>query len=148
MSLKVIEDVSTPLALSFSIGRYKNGKEKSRAIIMKEIRQLTKRVEKESCAVCGEHKQISHLHHIIPVSVLADYILHYDLFDVDIPNPVVSLCPNHHAYYHGIESERVALDSIPLHELKRMRELASQYESKVFEEIWIESTYEVAEGWL
>ena len=91
------------------------------------IRQASRSYLRESCCVCGLHEEISHLHHIIPVVVMADMIMKYDLYDIEVPNIVTWFCPNHHAYYHKIE-RGLNPQVISILELKEMRAIAAEGE--------------------
>lgn len=60
------------------------------------------RKEKENCYVCGEHRTIAQLHHVIPVEQLTKLINMEVVSLHDVSTPVVWLCPNHHAYIHEL----------------------------------------------
>lgn len=56
--------------------------------------------KRNNCFICGKHKEIAELHHVIPVSQITA-ILNMGIVELkDISTPVVWLCPNHHAYVH------------------------------------------------
>lgn len=58
--------------------------------------------ERQPCFICGKHKSITELHHVIQISELTQY-LNSGVIDVgDVSTPVVWLCPNCHAYIHAI----------------------------------------------
>ncbi len=123
------------------IAEHKGNEPKSRADIIKEIRLASKSGPKQPCQVCAMHTPIVHSHHVIPVRVMADYIIKYRLYDMPIPNILAWLCPNHHSYYHLIESGRADLASIPLDELRLLRAIASQNDTQVFEDLYVETLY-------
>ena len=54
------------------------------------------------CYVCGRHRYISQSHHLIEVGRVADVLDSLAIWDWSPSIPVVSLCPNHHAYLHAM----------------------------------------------
>ena len=60
----------------------------------KELRKQTTRYkEHQPCEVCGKHKEITHLHHVVN---LKDCTILFNVVDY-VNTPVVFLCPNCHA---------------------------------------------------
>jgi hypothetical protein len=57
---------------------------------------------KRPCYVCGRHRYISQSHHLIEVARVADVLDALAIWNWSPSIPVVSLCPNHHAYLHAI----------------------------------------------
>lgn len=65
--------------------------------------------EKENCYVCGKHKTIAQLHHIVPVNQIAK-LLNLGVIELcEASTPVVWLCPNHHAYIHELMNGNCSL---------------------------------------
>jgi hypothetical protein len=54
------------------------------------------------CFVCGGHRYISQAHHLIEVATVAKFLNWMAIYDWSPSIPVVSLCPNHHAYLHAM----------------------------------------------
>jgi hypothetical protein len=54
------------------------------------------------CFVCGRHRYISQAHHLIEVGRVADVLDALAIWDWSPSIPLVSMCPNHHAYLHAI----------------------------------------------
>lgn len=75
-------------------------------LLISDIRSRTRKLRKErqSCYVCGNHIAITELHHLISVVDIAKYFLRTE--DTTHPMPVVWLCPNHHAYWHLLETSQ------------------------------------------
>lgn len=66
----------------------------------KELRKQTVRhKEHDKCEVCGKHAGITHLHHVIN---LKDCAMLLNVVD-SVDTPIVSLCPNCHAYIHQMQ---------------------------------------------
>ncbi len=86
--------------------RDSNGKfikaEMSRDDVIKQLRG-NKPKQKESCFICGEHQLVTESHHLFSVAEYADKIIERELFELEIPNPLVFLCPNHHRYLHLVK---------------------------------------------
>ena len=65
-----------------------------------ELRKQTKRYkEHQPCEICGKHKDITHLHHVISLKDCTMLLHVVDFIDI----PVVFLCPNCHAYIHKMQ---------------------------------------------
>lgn len=57
-------------------------------------------LKREPCFMCGEHESITELHHVVPVSVLAEFLNGGWIGADEISSPIVWLCPNCHRYVH------------------------------------------------
>lgn len=67
------------------------------------LRNSFPRLKPQPCMVCGKYRSIAHMHHVIPISEMAEYLEKYnvDVFEaVHLNLTVVWLCPNHHALWH------------------------------------------------
>jgi hypothetical protein len=60
-----------------------------------------RRKERRPCYVCGRHSYISQSHHLIEVGKVAQALNALAIWDWSPRIPMVSLCPNHHAYLHA-----------------------------------------------
>lgn len=60
------------------------------------------------CFVCGRHRAISQSHHLVEVGLVAKVLRAMCIYDWAPPIPAVSLCPNHHAYWHALKRRRKA----------------------------------------
>jgi hypothetical protein len=60
------------------------------------------RGERQPCYVCSKHPLITEYHHLIPVAQIADYMERTGNYKY--PSPMVWLCPNHHEYWHQLET--------------------------------------------
>jgi hypothetical protein len=67
--------------------------------------------DRRPCYVCGRHSYISQSHHLIEVGKVAGVLRALAIYDWSPSIPVVSLCPNHHAYEHGLR--RIKKDTPP-----------------------------------
>jgi hypothetical protein len=66
---------------------------------------------RKPCFICSRWQSISHCHHVIEVSRLADFCLEHNFLFLFLPVTFVWLCPNHHEWLHrfdddGIRDER------------------------------------------
>ncbi len=61
---------------------------------------------KAPCYVCGRHRIISQSHHLLEVARVAKVLRAMAIYDWAPSIPMVSLCPNHHAYEHTIRRQR------------------------------------------
>lgn len=66
------------------------------SINAKRLRKSKGHIEREECFVCGKHKEITQLHHIMPLQECAQWLEYVKGIEV----PRVWLCPNCHAYVH------------------------------------------------
>lgn len=103
--------------------------------IQRTIRAQSRGKPKESCFICGQHKEITELHHIVSVEEMAKAIKTYSI--PKVPNVTVWLCPNHHALWHwfrGHGGRDEALDNEDLTEevVKSFTEL----ENRARREFW------------
>lgn len=73
--------------------------------LMAEIRRNTrgKAGDRQPCYICGEHLLIAERHHVISVSTMARFYLEHP-HDIRHPMLNVWFCPNHHAYWHKLET--------------------------------------------
>lgn len=100
--------------------------------IKKRIRQITPKEEKQPCFICGKYKAITELHHLIPVSEMARFVIEHKLFTTPLYIPTAWLCPNHHAIWHAIKGTQshnalLALSvDMPEEELKRYTDLEAR----------------------
>ncbi len=58
--------------------------------------------ERRPCHVCDRHRAISQSHHVIEIGKVVGVLNTFAIFDWAPRIPIVSLCPNHHAYEHVI----------------------------------------------
>ena len=63
----------------------------------KQLRKKAKG-ERTSCVVCGRHKEIAERHHVLSLKKSA-LLLNSGLIE-RVKTPILSLCPNCHAYLH------------------------------------------------
>lgn len=101
-------------------------------------KQCKQHKEKEPCFICGKHKTITELHHVLPLSECSKMMNKLNVKTIFIP--VVWLCPNCHAYAHAIKNARcykivdsVVDGSLSKEEFKRFREI-QQLEEEAFVE--------------
>lgn len=80
--------------------------------VVKRLREITPAKTREACFVCGRYKAITHLHHLVTVSEMADFIIRHSLYSVRVYLPTVWLCPNHHAILHAIYSNKSTDDKV------------------------------------
>ena len=88
----------------------------------KELRKQTTRYkEHQPCEVCGKHKEITHLHHVVN---LKDCTILFNVVDY-VNTPVVFLCPNCHAYIHQMQKGIFynALLNVSEEEYKKLAEI-------------------------
>lgn len=102
--------------------------EKTRLIRL--LRASTKRGDyRPNCFVCNKHYCITELHHLIPVSVIADMIIASQKPVKEVFMPTVWLCPNHHALWHLVEKKYVtdlgfeAFESLTEQEAQKFQEM-------------------------
>lgn len=57
--------------------------------------------DRKPCFICGKHKSITVLHHIVQISELKKFLNHGLLQADEVSTPVVWLCPNCHTYVHA-----------------------------------------------
>jgi hypothetical protein len=62
--------------------------------------------ERRPCFVCRRHPRISQSHHLVGVGRVARVLHALAIYDWAPSIPVVSLCPNHHAYEHALRRIR------------------------------------------
>lgn len=96
--------------------------------------------QKEPCFVCGRHQRITHSHHLVEVGQVARVLFSWAVFDWAPKIPVVSLCPNHHAYWHEISWWGWAEHTEELNEdesnnIVRLAELCGDAKSRVWAEV-------------
>lgn len=83
------------------------------------------------CFACGKHPYITHLHHVIPLTEVAD--LFNDHLVEKISIPTVWLCPNCHTYVHWILNNTNNLKPIvnaDTKTLERIIEVAQMYDNE------------------
>lgn len=105
------------------------------------IRQDIKLGDKEPCFVCGKHEHITHGHHLVPAFHMAEMLeaTNKSKLDIDVLRIIsvryVWLCPNHHAYWHHIDSGngQSAYESLSDDERERFN-LLSELTQKAFSE--------------
>lgn len=101
----------------------------TRKEIIKRLREITPKSERQDCFVCGRFKCVAQQHHLLPVSEMADFVMKHSLFDTQLYIPTVWLCPNHHAIWHIISRQHMddrtleAFQSLAEDEIKRYDEL-------------------------
>jgi hypothetical protein len=61
---------------------------------------------KQPCFVCGRHRTISQWHHLIEVGLVAKVLRRMAIYDWAPSIPAVSLCVNHHSYWHMLNRRR------------------------------------------
>src|SRR6478609_5628782 len=93
-------------------------------------RYRLKPMKREDCLVCGKWREITVLHHILPVAVARQYE-HVDTGLVACAKSAVWLCPNHHAMVHvafgnGIGFRILDSDLLTEEERKRLRSLVAK----------------------
>lgn len=59
---------------------------------------------RQPCFICGKYQSITHQHHVVYVSELAQLAIDYDYPWYLLPIRGVWLCPNHHAIVHAINN--------------------------------------------
>lgn len=96
--------------------------------------------QKKPCFVCGQHRQITHSHHLVKVGRVAAVLYSWAVFDWAPKIPVVSLCSNHHSYCHEISRQGWAKYAEELNEdesnnIVRLAELHREAESRVWGEV-------------
>lgn len=62
--------------------------------------------DRRPCFVCGRHRAISQWHHLIEVARVAKVLRAMSIYDWAPSIPAVSLCPNHHSYWHMLDRRR------------------------------------------
>jgi hypothetical protein len=55
---------------------------------------------REPCFMCGRWRSITHCHHVLSVSALADLCIGNNWHPSWLPIAYVWLCPNHHEWFH------------------------------------------------
>lgn len=94
--------------------------------------------EKEACAVCGLHKEISEFHHLVTVAELTQLIIDHGLTSVRVVG--FWLCPNHHAMFHVLNSSDTKRSAALYTELNAVERTAFKeiftYREQVLREIF------------
>lgn len=86
---------------------YVLSRQRRKANLSKEIRSLKPEdTRRHPCYVCGKWQSITHCHHVIEVSELAEWCLNYGFFYALLPVTFVWLCPNHHEWLHRLRDTR------------------------------------------
>ena len=70
------------------------------AKLLRSHETRTSKEEQKDCKICGKHKEITHLHHVLPLKDAAKWLNLGYLEEINIS--CVWLCPNCHSYIDKI----------------------------------------------
>ena len=82
-----------------------------RTKVIKAIRAIKPaETERQDCYICGSFKAITHCHHVVPVSEVANWCIKHDFDAWIFPSVFIWLCPNHHTILHRIRKNNLDCD--------------------------------------
>lgn len=94
--------------------------------LAKQIRTIKPKDNKRRpCYICNRWESITHCHHIVDVSDIAEICLEYGVSPFLLPYHFVWLCPNHHEWWHRLRDKDVLVIPTP----PRLHALMSEIES-------------------
>ena len=70
-------------------------------LVGRDLRKVKRKSDKRKpCECCGKHQVITELHHLVPLSMCAEFARYGSLQRINVP--LIWLCPNCHRYLHVV----------------------------------------------